>query len=126
MPHSDSVAAAPSERFEFGQPEWLLELGAASRSAGPPIRRGWSGRRASAKARRQLVRDALAAKVAVPAEPEVEAAPPAPLAPPVVLTVPALEALPLVEPSAEPDEILPSLLDRIAAYTAKPAELSVH
>jgi hypothetical protein len=104
MPHSEPVAAAPSgdwERFEFGKPEWLLELGAASRSV--PSRRGWR----AARARRQLAREALAAKVTPSAgeEPTGPAEAPA---------------------TAEPEEVVPTLLERISVYTVKPSGVNLH
>ena len=103
--HLDPVAAGPPG--EKAQPSWLLELGAAVREAetqalfqagrGLRVRRRGS-RRAGMRARRELVKQALAASAV---EPELGGEP------------------------GEPAELATVLLERIGAYTA-PARVKSH
>jgi hypothetical protein len=152
----EPVAAAPSGELEPS--EWLLELGAASRTVeyraqlhsdqGRPLR-AWTSRRAGARARRQLVQQALAAHAGpfadgAPAEVEarepVAAAPAETVAAALPLFVPSpfpVEPLPPADPApiagdaAQPEletagEPVEPLLSRIGAYTAAPRQVSVH
>ncbi len=102
--HLEPVAAGPPG--EKAQPSWLLELGAAVREAeakalfqaGRGLRvRSWSSRRAGARARRELVQQALAASAAGSG----------------------------LEPGEDPSELAIDLLDRVGAYTS-PAHVKSH
>jgi hypothetical protein len=87
---------------------------------------GWGSRRAAQRARREFVRQEIAAKVAPPVPealvPEV-VVPQAPVEQPVAVAV--LE-VPPVQVSEEPDEVFQPLLERLAPYSARPAQIIVH